>query len=154
MTSSYKTNTLVNIQIQNNSKLIFLNSIKESYTMESYLKVKDFQNRQAISKLRTGNHHLAIETGRWTNIVRENRLCTQCSENNVEDEYHFLFDCYKHTVERNIAFEKIKTKTDINLFDASKQSQNLKLLLKSHSLCSLNTLGKFISVSLSNREER
>ena len=147
---TFMQSTLANIQ--NNSKLLFLNSIKECYNTENYLKVKDFQNRQAISKLRTGNHRLAIETGRWTNIVRENRICTQCSQTKIEDEYHFLFDCYKHTVERNIAFEKIKTKTDINLFDASKQIENLKLLFASNSLYSLNTLGKFIRASLSNRE--
>ena len=144
-------NALANIQ--NNNKLIFLNSLKDSYTTENYLKIKDFQNRKAISKLRTGNHRLTIETGRWTNIVRENRICTQCSQNKVEDEYHFLFDCYKHTVERNIAFEKIKNKTDINLFDTTQQTENLKMLFKSDSLCAQNILGKFIRISFSNREE-
>ena len=142
--------TLANIQ--NNSKLNFLNSIKDTYSMENYLKIKDYQNRKAICKLRTSSH-LKIETGRWTNIARENRICTQCRQNTVEDEYHFLFDCTMHANERNISFEKIKTKTNINLFDASKQVENLKLLFKCGSLCSLNTLGKFNKDSFSHREE-
>ena len=144
-------NTLANIQ--NNNKLIFLHSLKDTYTMENYLKINDYQNRKAISKLRTSSHRLTIETGRWTNIIRENRICTQCGQNKVEDEYHFLFDCSKHTIERNISFEKIKTKTNINLFDNSKQVENLKLLFQSDSISSLNTLGKFIKNSFSNRQE-
>ena len=120
--------------------------------MENYLKIKDYQNRKAICKLRTSSHHLKIETGRWTNIARKNRICTHCRQNTVEDEYHFLFDCTMHANERNISFEKIKTKTNINLFDASKQVENLKLFLNV-ALCSLNTLGKFIEDSFSHREE-
>ena len=41
-------------------------------------------------------HLLKIETGRWTNIARDNRICTQCRQNTVEDDYHFLFDCTMH----------------------------------------------------------
>ena len=119
--------------------------------MENYLKIKDNQNRKAISKLRTSSHLQKIETGRWTNIARENGICTQCRQNTVEDEYHLVFDCTTQAKKRNIYFEKIKTKTNINLFGASKQVENLKLLFKCGSLCSLNTLGKFIKNS--HREE-
>ena len=66
------------------------------------------------------------------NIGRENRICTQCRQI-TDGEYHILFDCTMHANERNISFEKIKTKTDINLFDASKQVENIKLLFKSDS---------------------
>ena len=144
-------NILANVQ--NNNKLQFLNSIKDDYTIESYLKIKDYENRKAISKLRTSSHHLKIETGRWSNITRENRLCTQCSKNKIEDEYHFLFECSRHTTERKIAFETIKNITSINLSDDSKQTEKLRLLFKSDSISSLNTLGKFIKNSFSNRDE-
>ena len=87
--------TLANIQ--NNNKLNFLNSIKDIYDMENDLKINNYDNRNAITKLRTSNHLLAIETGRWNNIPRENRTCTQCGQNKIEDECHFLFDCAKHT---------------------------------------------------------
>ena len=95
-------NTLANIQ--NNNRLNLLISIKDTYSMENYLKIKDYQNRKAISKVRTSSH-LKIETGRWTNRARENRIYTQCRQNTVEDEYHFLFDCTMHAKERNISFE-------------------------------------------------
>lgn len=121
--------------------------------MENYLKVNDYENRKAISKLRTSSHHLRIETGRWTNVAREHRICIQCRQNTVEDEYHFLFDCSRHISERNISFEKIKNKTNIDLFDTPQRTENLQLLFKSNSICSLNILGKFIRNSFSNRDE-
>ena len=57
----------------------------------------------------------------------------------LEDEHGVLFDCTMHAKERNIYFEKIKTKTNINFFDALKHVENLKLLFKSDSPCSSNT---------------
>ena len=54
--------------IQNTNKLTFLKSLKEVYKSEKYLKINNFGNRRAITKLRTSNHTLAIEAGRWTNM--------------------------------------------------------------------------------------
>ena len=51
-------NTLANIQ--NNNKLFFLNSIKDTYSMENYLKMNDYQTRKAISKLRESSHLIQI----------------------------------------------------------------------------------------------
>ena len=31
-----------------------------------------------------------METGRWNNLKREERICKQCEEEEVEDEEHFL----------------------------------------------------------------
>ena len=83
--------------IQNTNKLTFLKSLKEVYKSEKYLKINNSGNRRAITKLRTSNHTLAIEAGRWTNMERGNRLCKQCTENKIEDEIHFLFQCTKYT---------------------------------------------------------
>ena len=55
-------------------------------------------------RLRTGAHHLAIETGRWSrpSVPREDRKCLYCDAGVVEDELHFLFECqaYEH-IRRN-----------------------------------------------------
>ena len=37
-------------------------------------------------------HDLAIEKGRYANVVRKDRICPLC-KNGVEDEMHFLFFC-------------------------------------------------------------
>ena len=70
----------------------------------------------------------------------------------IEDEIHFLFHCTKYTAERQKTFETIKTKTNIDLSVNKNINENLKLLFDSGSLSSLNTLGKFIKYSFSERE--
>lgn len=43
-------------------------------------------------RLRTGAHHLAVETGRWSRpvIPRQFRTCSKCTQTIVEDEMHLL----------------------------------------------------------------
>lgn len=59
-----------------------------------------YNHVQQLIRLRTGAHHLAIETGRWSrpSIPREERLCPRCTSGVVEDEVHLLFECsaYEH----------------------------------------------------------
>ena len=65
--------------------------------MEKYLFSKNSDFRKLICKFRISDHALAVETGRYKNIPRENRLCNTC--NILDDEQHFLFDC---TLNQNI----------------------------------------------------
>ena len=44
-----------------------------------------------IIRFRLGSHNLPIETGRWSRIPRDERLCRTC--NVVGDEEHALFSC-------------------------------------------------------------
>ena len=46
--------------------------------------------RIAYTRIRLGSHRLKIETGRWSRIPRERRLCT-CGH--VQDEDHVLLKC-------------------------------------------------------------
>ena len=46
---------------------------------------------KSLIKFRVGSHNLKIETGRWANIPREERLCSSCHV--LEDERHIIFDC-------------------------------------------------------------
>lgn len=62
----------------------------------------DLNGRQLshLMKFRLGIHHLHIESGRWTKpkTPRQQRLCSKCTMNVIEDEYHFVFECqaYQH----------------------------------------------------------
>ena len=47
----------------------------------------------ALSRFRLSSHNLALETGRYYNIPKENRICTFCNMNKIESEYHFLLVC-------------------------------------------------------------
>ena len=44
-----------------------------------------------ITKFRLGSHYLPVETGRWSGLARNERLCGPCGE--FEDEKHALFNC-------------------------------------------------------------
>ena len=91
--------------IGSSSKLNFYGEIKEKYTFEKYLDfIDNRQHKAALTKLRISAHRLHIETGRYkrydynlcryVNTPREERTCSVCV-NEIEDEYHFLFECKK-----------------------------------------------------------
>ena len=44
-----------------------------------------------FARLRLSSHNMPIETGRWSRIKREDRLCSTC--NTLGDERHFIYDC-------------------------------------------------------------
>ena len=92
--------------IGNSSKLNFYGEIKEKYIFEKYLDLIDNrQHKAALTKLRISAHRLHIQTGtykrydynlhRYINTPREERTCSVCV-NEIEDEYHFLFECKKN----------------------------------------------------------
>ena len=46
-----------------------------------------------ILRFRLSNHKLNIETGRYTGINRELRICDKCQLNVLGDEFHLCFVC-------------------------------------------------------------
>ena len=65
--------------------------VKTNFKLEKYLTlVKKCEYRKSICKLRTSAHRLVIETGRYTNIPRNERICKNCTNQEIEDEAHFL----------------------------------------------------------------
>jgi len=59
---------------------------------------------------RSGILPLHVETGRFRNTSLENRLCTLCNSNQVENEIHFMFDCSLYDDLRSPWLFKIKKK--------------------------------------------
>ena len=53
--------------------------------------IPDFQ-RESFSRVRLMSHNLKIETGRWSRVPRERRVC-QCDDNQLQSEAHVLIDC-------------------------------------------------------------
>ena len=50
-------------------------------------------------RLRTGAHHLRVETERWKKprLPRSQRVCEKCTwGGTVEDEFHLLFECPRY----------------------------------------------------------
>ena len=49
-----------------------------------------------ICKMRISAHNLNIETGRFYNLDRHERVCSMCNLNVVEEEYRFILQCEKY----------------------------------------------------------
>jgi hypothetical protein len=65
--------------------------------------------RSSLSPLNFG-HRLFIETGRYTNISRNERICKNCTNQEIEHETHFLTRCPKFSGERDDLFNSISAK--------------------------------------------
>ena len=62
-------------------------------TTKYLVHLKDFSLRQQVAKIRFRDHNVMIEVGRHRKIALENRTCTKCSANRIEEEVHLLIDC-------------------------------------------------------------
>ena len=64
------------------------------------------QQRTVIAKLHSGTLPLLIETGRYKQIPRPERVCRQCDMGAVEDESHFLFYCQAYDNRRQRMYDE------------------------------------------------
>ena len=78
--------------LYNSSRGQFYSLFKKNFDLENYLIRLPESYRTWITKLRTSNLRLPIETGRWFNIPVDDRICNLCQDN-IGDEYHILFTC-------------------------------------------------------------
>ena len=79
-------------------KLRTYNILKTNWELPSYVKKYLTRIQRAhVAKLFSGNLPLRVETGRYRSIPLENRLCTHCNLNQVEDEIHFITSCELYT---------------------------------------------------------
>jgi hypothetical protein len=98
--------------VQNKPKLRTYKLFKHVYESEPYvLCFLDREKRSYVAQLRSGILPLQVEVGRWNGIPIEERTCLLCNLGLVEDECHFLFECYKFHDERINLF----TQLNVNL---------------------------------------
>lgn len=82
------------MSINTSTKLQMYSSFKSDTAYEPYLsKIRNRKYKFALSRLRLSSHSLAVETGRYNGTPREERKCTKCNMNSIENEYHFLLVC-------------------------------------------------------------
>ena len=80
-------------QVNNSAKCSSLyKHVKCSFGEEHYLTSLPDKLRLSVYRLRTSNHKLSIETGRYTGIDRKDILCTLCKKT-LGDEFHFVLEC-------------------------------------------------------------
>jgi hypothetical protein len=90
-------------------KLRYYNIFKSDICPESYV-ISNLSKpqRSVYAQFRSGILPLAIETGRFSNISLNDRICTMCNSNDVEDEFHFLCICDKYADLRSKLYHKVQ----------------------------------------------
>lgn len=87
--------------LQNSPKALNYRLFKDTFEFEHYLNILEDKDIYSFCKFRTSNHKLPIETGRWNNIDRENRVCTNCVSGCIGDEFHYIMECQFLSENRN-----------------------------------------------------
>ena len=81
-----------NTSLELKPKLELYRNIKQTLKLEEYCKLNLKPSQTSnIAKLRKGILPNNIELGRYNNTPREERLCTVCGKQELEDERHFCF---------------------------------------------------------------
>ena len=75
---------------------------------------------------------LGLETGRFTDVPLENRLCCICEDVFLDDEYHFFLYCEALKDTRSKYFEGQTFLEDVA--DPTDKVEICKLLMNSHNL--------------------
>ena len=89
------------------SKLRTYVKFKTHFEAEPYLDILlNRKSRSYMSQFRCGILPLRIETGRYgTNYIPDSeRICILCKSGEIEDEYHFVFDCKQYEIYRKELF--------------------------------------------------
>ena len=71
--------------------------------------------RRALAYLRCGVAPLHIETGRYSHLSVDERICLICVSGSVETEKHFLMSCNLYADLRNELFIKAQSSHDMFL---------------------------------------
>jgi len=92
-----------------NHKLRTHTLVTLDFSPKLYLYINIQKSRVALSRLRLNSHHLAIEMGRHTHPVVpvQQRLCTKCDLNVVDDEIHFVTECTQYQNKRNLMYHAV-----------------------------------------------
>ena len=100
-----------NQSLQQSQKLSFYCTIKHDYSPSPYLVLaRKNPSRKALVRFTISSHQLRIETGRYENIPRNERICHFCTSNKIKDENYFLLDCKAYSQIRDLFFSKLETK--------------------------------------------
>ena len=100
--------------------------------------------RSLISQLRLGVLPLRIETGRFAGLDVADRLCQVCTDNLVENEAHFLFECSEYNEYRR----ELETAVNATFSDLSLREKFDTIFSHPHSL------SRFVTLAYRKRQEK
>jgi hypothetical protein len=93
--------------VDNSTKALNYRLYKKRVSFKNYLEILKDKDLFLLCRFRTSNHRLPIEIGRWQNINRENGACNLCQGRELEDEFHYLFECTEFIHDSQVDSPKI-----------------------------------------------
>ena len=66
---------------------------KTELKIEKYIFILPYNYMLHFCKCRCDCHRLPVETGRWLNVSRADRLCHLCDSAVIGDEFHYIMSC-------------------------------------------------------------
>ncbi len=123
----------------NMNKLDLYKQIKTEFGAEKFLMLNiDRYEKSLLSQLRYGILPLRVETGRFVNEARCDRICTVCDSGQVEDQIHFVFHCNLYAEQRYDL--TLKARNVIANWDFMSDTDKLRALFKNMT----RVLGRYI----------
>ena len=96
--------------IESSSKLRTYALVKKYFCVEPYiLHIRGNHLITAMARYRMSSHDLNIERGRFNNPItpKNQRICTRCQLNEIDDEIHLLLHCCAMKNEREILYDSV-----------------------------------------------
>ena len=95
--------------IESSSKLRTYVLVKKYFCVEPYILNIRGNNLITATRYRMSSHDLNIERGRFNNPItpKNQRICTRCEINEIDDEIHLLLHCSAMNNERKILFDSV-----------------------------------------------
>ena len=119
------------------SKLRLYGTLKSDLCQEEYLEWEmSSAQRQIYAQFRSGSHQLRVERGSWIKQPVAERVCKVCITGEVENEMHFLLQCYVYRNLREKLFRRIKEGTGYDMWSMKDNQQWLLDVLMGHGLAS------------------
>ena len=129
--------------INNLPKLSCYRSFKRKFCFEAYLdKIQNQKLLKSFARFRLSSHELEIETGRFSNIPRDERFCKMCNSGYIKTEFHFLLCCPTYNDMRREYFGNNCRPTQSKFISLMSCNSKKKIL----------NISKYISICLDFRE--
>ena len=135
-------------------KLYILSKCKDMFSMSYYLSSSNicYPFKRALARIRTSAHKLPIETERYTNTPREERICS-LGCNAIGDEKHFLFECGHPALKEIYVPVLLKLSKKMNDFNTLNLQEKLFNTMSSRDDDLLKLLGKLCHKVLNRYKE-
>ena len=124
-------------RIDNGGIFTIYRMLKSNFSRSPYLQILNNNCAIAIARFFTTNNNLPVNTERYKEVERKNRLCNKCSLKDIGDEFHYIFCCPFFDNKRKETLPKtvIKKPNSISFSTLLNGNDRNQLLKLKHFLC-------------------